>query len=88
MTIPLKSNKILIHARQFIVFKCNVSRNGDMKQKQGSNYGALESVYLLNGLNNPLKLLHNRMQSDRFRFKNLNYFSRNRAKKRMGEDNS
>lgn len=38
-----------------MVFKWHVSHISDMKQKQGGNYCVLESVYLLNGLNNPLK---------------------------------
>lgn len=57
---------------------------GDMKLKQGSNYGALESVYQLYELNNAVRLLHNRRQQDLFRCKNLQYFSSNRAKREWG----
>lgn len=66
-TIPLKSNKSVIHARPFIVFKCNVSHTGDKKQKWGSNYGMLRSVDPINGANITLEWPYNHIQQGHFR---------------------
>lgn len=52
---------ILLQVSQFMVFRCHASCNSDMKQKEGGNYYSQESLYQINGQNNPQRLPRNRM---------------------------